>query len=296
MLPKTITSANSEWIQLSVFLFYSLYSISIASITMGILKMIGEMAYSSYNNIQEKQKTSSFTGFFPTLPPLSEVSTRLDMDGKVNFGSIIRILFDILNSKTSLSLFIITSFSYGFFYSVISSTLIVRPEGGISHMYGIEKFPYVIMMQYGPIGYTPSISIYLDDFLGVFIVPVTLTIIIAISVLVGFNIATSIYAFKIYRLENKTKRIQKKEKAKFIGIIGTVTGLFAACPSCASIYIFNVFAGPLSTTIASFAVTYYILFLLISIPLLVITPFIIVLNIKNIKMGIGNQCRIDNKR
>ena len=60
-------------------------------------------------------------------------------------------------------------------------------------------------MQYGPVGYTPALSIYLNDGLGILIIPINLIIIIIISALVGLNAVSSIYAFKTYRLEKKEK-------------------------------------------------------------------------------------------
>jgi hypothetical protein len=298
MLPKIISSANSQWLELSVYIFYSIYVTSITILIIGISRTIRELSHNYYYgfNNKYKLKLSRFNRFFFRSLSRSDLSEDLNRDIKGNLVSICGILFDIIHSKKSLTFFLTSFFVYGLFYFIVSSTLIIRPEGGISHMYGIEKFPYIIMMQYGPVGYTPAISIYMNDIIGIFILPITLTIIIAISALVGFNIVTSIYAFKMYRLVNKTKSIQKKDRAKFISAVGTVTGLFAACPSCASLYLFNAFAGSLSTSIASFAVSYYAVFLFISIPLLVITPLIIASNIQKMSSGIGDQCYLDNKR
>lgn len=297
MLPKTITSANSQWLQISVYIFYSIYVSSITIIVIGISKAVRELASNYYNSFNKyKFKLSRFGRLFFLSLFRSDLPVGLKRDSQGNSVSIYSILFDIIHSQRSATFFIISFFAYGFFYVIVSSTLIIRPEGGISHMYGIEKFPYLITIQYGPLGYTPAISVYLNDFLGIFIIPVTLTIITTVSALVGFNVVTSIYAFKMYRLVNKSKGIQKKDRAKFISAVGTVTGLFAACPSCASLYLFNAFAGSLSTTVASFAVSYYAVFLLISIPLLVITPLIIASNIKKMNMGTGDQCYLDNQR
>jgi hypothetical protein len=298
MLPKIISSANSQWLDTSVYIFYCIYVASITIIVIGISRTVRELAHNYYNVFDNKHKLklSRFNRFFFRSLSRSDSPEDLNRDSKGNSVSICGIIFDIIHSKRSITFFLTSFFAYGFFYVIVSSTLIIRPEGGISHMYGIEKFPYVIMMQYGPLGYTPAISIYLNDVLGIFIVPITLTIIITISGLVGFNVVTSVYAFNMYRLLNKTKSIQKKDRAKFISALGTVTGLFAACPSCASLYLFNAFAGSLSTTVASFAVSYYALFLLISIPLLVITPLIIASNIKKMNVGTGDQCVLSNKR
>jgi hypothetical protein len=151
-------------------------------------------------------------------------------------------------------------------------------------MSGIDKFPTIIMMQYGPIGYAPSISIYLNDNFGILIIPINIIIILIISTLVGLNGVSSVYAIKAYILEKKRKEKTTispalKNGTKFLSILGATTSLFAVCPTCASFYLFNVLSGSLATAIASFTVNYYVLFLSLSIPLLIITPIVNSFNI-----------------
>ncbi len=304
-LPKTINGENSQWIQLSVYIFYTLFTMSIISVIIGIYKIIRTMAYRNDDSIIENNsKVIQSTPFFLPSPVQSVQSDSSSSkpkndNNKKNSVSIWKIFFAMMTDKRLSIFFLLVTFAYGFFYAIVSSTIIIRLDGGgLSHMYGIEEFPFIIMMQYGPSGYTPAISIYLNDNLGIFILPITLTIAIIISALVGFNAVSSIYAFKLYRLMNKKKDIGEKNKTKFISIVGTTTGLFTACPTCASLYLFSAFSGSLSTTIASFALSYYALFLLLSIPLLVASPFIIAANIK--KMGMdtnsNNQCKVSKKK
>ena len=113
----------------------------------------------------------------------------------------------MITDKSSSFFFLPITITYGLFYALISSTLIIRFDGSITHMSGIEKFPTIIMMQYGPVGYTPSISIYLNDNVGILIIPINIIIILIISTLVGLNVISSIYAIKAYISE---KREQKK--------------------------------------------------------------------------------------
>ena len=79
-------------------------------------------------------------------------------------------------------------------------------------------------------------------------------------------------------------------------MLGATTSLFAVCPTCASFYLFNILTGSLATTIASFTVTYYALFLSLSVPLLIITPLINAINIKKMKMNFTGQCKINKKK
>jgi hypothetical protein len=296
-LPQVITSENSQWIQTSSYIFYIIFVISIVIVILGIRQMIRYLAL-KFNNYDDNANKDCIT---------SPSSLSNSSHSKINFSSrdgdrqdpfsILKILLNMITDKKSIIFFLPATAIYGFFYAIISSTLIIRLGGGISHMYGIEKFPSIIIMQYGPVGYTPALSIYLNDGLGILIIPINLIIIIVISTLVGLNAVSSIHAFKTYRLERKRKSItaighSTNKGAKFLSILGATSSLFTACPTCASFYLFNVLAGSFATTVASFTVNYYALILLISVPLLIITPFINAINIKKIKMDNIGQCKI----
>jgi hypothetical protein len=207
----------------------------------------------------------------------------------------------MITDKKSAIFFLPVAIFYGLFYAIVSSTLIIHLEGGISHISGIEKFPSIIMMQYGPVGYTPAMSIYLNDKVGILIIPINLITIITISALVGLNAVSSAYTFKSYRSEKKMKETDNvvhgpKNGTKFLSMLGATTSLFAVCPTCASFYLFSILAGSLATTIASFTVTYYVLFVSLSVPLLIITPLINAINIKKMKIEFSGQCKINKKK
>jgi hypothetical protein len=301
LLPKVITSKNSQWIESSSYIFYAIFVSSIVIEILAIRKIIRflSLKFINYdNNVDEKSiKPSSWFSSFHSKPNFSPNGK----DKKRESFSMMKILFNMITDKKSIIFFLPATVIYGFFYAMISSTFIIRLGGGISQISGIEKFPSIIMMQYGPIGYTPSMSIYLNDNIGILIIPINLIITIIISVLVGLNVVSSIYAFKLYRFEKKRKEIVAIRPAidngtKFLSVLGATTSLFAACPTCASFYLFNILAGSLATTIASFTVNYYTLILLLSVPLLIITPIINALNIKKMRMSITNQCRIKEKK
>jgi hypothetical protein len=300
LLPKVITSKNSQWIESSSYIFYAIFVSSIIIEILAIRKIIRflSLKFNNYDNdVDEKSiKPSSWFSSFHSKSNLSPYGN----DKKRESFSIMKILFNMITDKKSNIFFLPATVIYGFFYAMISSTFIIRLGGGISHMSGIEKFPSIIMMQYGPIGYTPSMSIYLNDNMGILIIPINLIIIIIISVLVGLNVVSSIYAFKLYRFEKRRLDVVGvaviKNGTKFLSFLGATTSLFAACPTCASFYLFNILAGSLATTIASFTVNYYTLILLLSVPLLIITPIINALNIKKMRMSITNQCRMKEKK
>jgi hypothetical protein len=123
--------------------------------------------------------------------------------------------------------------------------------------------------------------------------------IIIVSALVGLNVVSSIHTLRVYNLEKKRKDLSsiisyRGDGTKFLSILGATSSLFTVCPTCASFYLFNMLAGPFATTVASFTVNYYLLILLVSIPLLITSPFVNALNIRKIK-SIATQCNIKYK-
>jgi hypothetical protein len=302
-LPKVITSGNSPWIQLSSYIFYFIFITSIIIEIAGIRKLIRclELKFDNYDGYPNKQKKSSSSSLFS--PPFSESDSSKPSNLKKDSSdsSVWKIFFNMITDKKSVVFFIPVVVFYGLFYAMITSTLIIHLEGGISHISGIEEFPSIIMMQYGPAGYTPAMSIYLSDYIGILIIPINLITIIIISALVGLNAVSSVHTLKSYRSEKKRKETADvmngpKNGTRFLSMLGATTSLFAVCPTCTSFYLFNILAGSLATTIASFTVTYYELFLSLSVPLLIITPFINAINIKKMKMDIAGQCKINKKK
>jgi hypothetical protein len=167
--------------------------------------------------------------------------------------------------------------------------LIYRPVN-LSMLYGVS-IPSISMIAYGPLGYVPTIAVYFTDHLGLLVTPINLIISIAVSALVGINLVLSLYAFKVNQSKffKKNDRFNKGRTAAALGVLGGTTGLFTACPTCASFYIFNLMAGSLASTIAAFAVTYYAMFVILSIPLLIVTLFISASSIRKMTFS---QCNI----
>jgi hypothetical protein len=78
-----------------------------------------------------------------------------------------------------------------------------------------------------------------------------------------------------------------------LGALGITTSSFSTWPACTSFYIFSIMAGSLAPTVAAFAVTYYVLLIVVSIPLPLVTPFISALIIHRMMFG---QCSLDNRK
>lgn len=180
------------------------------------------------------------------------------------------------NSK-SRKIFLITFVVYGIFFSLASGTLIYQPEVNFSIHYGAEiPSGFVAPCCDGP-GYMPKIIIYLTEHVGLQIIPINLVLQVIVSYLVGLNTAIAINAFSISR------------KGRGVSTIGAATGLFVACPTCAGTFL-SIFVGTASGIALTLALAQLqTLFIAVSIPVLVITPFVMAKKLRNA----DGSCKID---
>jgi hypothetical protein len=79
------------------------------------------------------------------------------------------------------------------------------------------------------------------------------------------------------------KRLKENDnkKSRIIGSLGATCGLFIGCPTCAGSIIATIFGFSAGTTTISILASFQTIFIVISIPALLIAPFIIVKTVKN---------------
>ena len=181
------------------------------------------------------------------------------------------------NSK-SRKIFFVTFVCYGIFFSLVSGTLIYQPEVNFSIHYGAEiPSGFVAPCCADEPGYMPKIIVYLTDHIGLQIIPINLVLQVIVSYLVGLNAAIAVSAFTI------------SKKGRGASTIGAATGLFIACPTCAGTFL-SIFVGTASGIALSIALTQLqTFFIAISIPILLITPFVMAKKLRNT----DGSCKID---
>jgi len=180
------------------------------------------------------------------------------------------------NSK-SRKIFVATFIGYGLFFSLVSGTLVYQPEVNFAIHYGATIPSGFIAPCCDSPGYMPKIIIYLTEHVGLQIIPVNLVLQIVVSYLVGLNVSIAANAYAI------------SKKGSGISTIGATTGLFIACPTCAGTFL-SIFVGTASGIALSIALTQLqTLFIAISIPVLVITPYLMAKKLRNT----DGSCKID---
>jgi len=172
------------------------------------------------------------------------------------------------NSK-SRKIFVATFIGYGIFFSLASGTLVYQPEVDFSYHYGAEIPSGFVAPCCDKPGYMPQIIIYLTEHIGLNVIPVNLVLQITVSYLVGLNTAIAVSAYTI------------SKKGRGASSIGAVAGLFIACPTCAGTFL-SVFIGTASGIALSIALSQLqTFFIAISIPVLLITPYIMAKKLRN---------------
>lgn len=174
-----------------------------------------------------------------------------------------------INNTKSRKIFLVTFIIYGIFFSLASGTLVYQPEVNFVTHYG-AKIPsgFVSPCCDAP-GYMPKIIVYLTEHIGLQIIPINLVLQVIVSYLVGLNTSIAVSAYTI------------SKKGGGMSTIGAATGLFIACPTCAGTFL-SVFVGTASGIALSIALTQLqTLLIAISIPVLLVTPFVMARKLRN---------------
>ena len=185
----------------------------------------------------------------------------------------------VTSNLKSRKIFVVSFIGYGVFFSLVSGTLVYQPEINFVTHYGATiPSGFIAPCCYGP-GYMPKIIIYLTEHVGLQIIPINLILQIIVSYLVAVNSSIAISAYTI------------SKKGRGMSGVGAATGLFIACPTCAGTF-FSIFIGTASGIGLSILLTQLqTLFIGLSIPILIITPYIMAKKLQNA----DGSCKINFK-
>ncbi|MDX1441305.1 MAG: hypothetical protein R3237_02475 [Nitrosopumilaceae archaeon] len=180
------------------------------------------------------------------------------------------------NSK-SRKIFLTTFVGYGVFFALASGTLVYQPEINFATDLGQQVPGGFIAPCCGDPGYMPKIVYNITEHLGLQIIPINFVLQVIVSYLVGLNTSIAVSAYTI------------SKKGRGASSIGAAAGLFIACPTCAGTFL-SIFVGTASGIALTIALAQLqTLFIAISIPILVLTPFIMAKKLRNS----DGSCKID---
>ena len=191
-------------------------------------------------------------------------------------NSLISFITAAFSNRYYWKVMMVAAVGYGIFFGFLSQILVYRADVSFTEK-GIEVPSLDLIPCCGAVGYMPMLTIYITDHFLILIIPLNVILATIVSLLVGFNVALSIFAFRM------KKSLQTKTTSLAAGI-GATSGLFVGCPTCAG-SLFSALLGigvaGAGGTSASVLAPFQTLFIAASIPALVVAPFLTARSIKS---------------
>jgi hypothetical protein len=199
-----------------------------------------------------------------------QIRTTLD-----STDSLISFIIRSFSGRDYWKMMIVAAISYGVFFGFLSQILVYRADVSFTEK-GIKVPSFNLIPCCAAPGYMPMLTVYITDHFLILIIPINVILATIVSLLVGFNVALSVFAFRLKKsLQTKTS---------LAAGIGAASGLFVGCPTCAGSLIsalLGIGVAGAGGTSASVLAPFQTLFIAASIPALVVAPFLIARSIKS---------------
>ncbi|HEX2170129.1 MAG TPA: hypothetical protein VHF65_07510 [Nitrososphaera sp.] len=190
-------------------------------------------------------------------------------------NSLISFITAAFSNRNYWKIMIVAAVGYGIFFGFLSQILVYRANVSFTER-GIEVPSLDLIPCCGAVGYMPMLTIYITDHFLILIIPLNVILATIVSLLVGFNVALSIYAFRMKKL--------LQTKTSLAAGIGATSGLFVGCPTCAGSLIsalLGIGVAGAGGTSAGVLAPFQTLFIAASIPALVVAPFLTARSIRS---------------
>lgn len=193
--------------------------------------------------------------------------------GRTN--SLISFITGAFSNRNYWKLMIVAAIGYGIFFGFLSQIIVYRADVSFTEK-GINVPSLDLIPCCAAPGYMPMVTLYITDHFLILIIPLNVILATIVSLLVGFNVALSIFAF---RLKNSLQT-----KTSLAAGIGATSGLFVGCPTCAGSLIsalLGIGIAGAGGTSASVLAPFQTLFIAASIPALLVAPFLTARSIRS---------------
>ncbi|MDG6985747.1 MAG: hypothetical protein JRM73_03265 [Nitrososphaerota archaeon] len=183
-------------------------------------------------------------------------------------GSVLTVVSEALNAGSDVRIGALAGALYGLAYLLVSSVLVYQPTVNFQTIYRVTHPTVVAATCCGSPGTVPELIVYLAPqwHIAVQILPLDALFAVLIPLLVGFNVVVAAHA-----LRNRLLR----SNAGWLGPVGVMAGFFTGCPTCAGLFLAGTIGGLGATTLAVALAPYQALFIALSIPVLLISPFVV---------------------
>jgi hypothetical protein len=179
------------------------------------------------------------------------------------------------SNRNYWKIMMVAAVGYGIFFAFLSQILVYRADVSFTEK-GIEVPSLDLIPCCGAVGYMPMLTIYITDHFLILIIPLNVILATIVSLLVGFNVALSIFAFRM-------KKSLQTNTSLAAGI-GATSGLFVGCPTCAGSLIsalLGIGVAGAGGTSAGVLAPFQTVFIAASIPALVAAPFLTARSIRS---------------
>lgn len=196
-------------------------------------------------------------------------------------SSVLSILSEAFSSRGTMKLATALGAAYAVVFAFFSGTLVYQPTVNFASAYGVSNPGTYTAVCCGGFGSTPELEVYISPamHLAVQLLPLTILLIVIVPVLVTLNLAVAIHSF----------RQKSMRTGGWVGSVGAFIGLLTGCPTCAGYFLVSAVGG-LGVTAFTFVLDpYQMLFVVVSIPLLLVGPF---LTAYGLKRGFGARCEV----
>jgi hypothetical protein len=198
---------------------------------------------------------------------------KAEQQRSMNSNSLVHYITNAFSEEKYWKIMLVAAIVYGIFFGFLSQIFIYRNDISFSQQ-GIAIPSVNIVPCCNIPGYVPMFYAYLTDHFLVLLIPLNVILAVVVSVLVGFNTALGVYAFKI------STKIKSSKRISIMGSVGAAGGLFVGCPTCAGSFFSALLGfGAVGGSISALA-SFQSLFIALSIPVLVITPFLVARSIR----------------
>lgn len=189
-------------------------------------------------------------------------------------GSLVSLITGAFADKGYWKIMAVAAIGYGIFFGFLSQILVYRADVSFTEK-GITVPSVDLIPCCNAPGYMPMLTTYFTDHFLILIIPVNVILAAVVSLLVGFNAALSVYAYRL--------RKSLKASTSIAGGVGATCGLFVGCPTCAGSILSALLGVGVAGagTSASILAPFQTLFIAASIPALVIAPFLIARSIRS---------------
>lgn len=188
-----------------------------------------------------------------------------------NPDSVRFLLADALSSRRDLRVGFAAAIAYAVVYLFVSGIIVFQPGANSGAWIEFSSMSWNVAACCGSVGTVPTLIFYLapQAHLALQILPFDALFAVVVPILVGFNVTVAAHSVR-----NKLVR----GNVGWVSTLGILTGLFTGCPTCAGLFLASAFGGLGATSLAVALAPYQMLFVVVSIPLLAVSPFLIAVN------------------